>query len=564
MPFWNRKKKNKNKKEPNFEGLNWQDNPIYEGKAETKANPMSGYLRDMENSKTRHHSSFARFFTKGDSKEYSDVKAALSDVVQYTSGSFSNDAKANSQMMNDAVKSYHRLMRACQVYLDKKGGESDSGRARKYKVGQIMALAMQDYESVKRLSYSIRNMSVEEQSGLNWQQILQEARTVALEVNSLTDYTAIGANMKTGEDAGRLLPGKGVFTREQKFKTEDMVKELFGTEDAGPKDNFISVAYNEGKEEDFASNIKSKTFHQSNRNVATSRMANLLGLGGIVEQSSTVKVKEKRTGNIVKGNLMTLAKGEAGASIANGEVYEKMKKKESIQDRIADAGALFAPTVQKELTSLQVLDYICGQTDRHANNFFLEKDEKTNQYTHVHGIDNDMSFGTGVDFGALVKKTGDHQRKSSLRMVVDAEGNLTIPHMDKQLAQNIINLSKEEVEFALEDLIEPEAIKAAVHRLEIVKNAIHKELSKTDSKVFLENESDWGETTHKDFIFSTGDMKQMQAGVKEKGNEGYYQSAEFVDGKDKRYQTFRQNTYYGEYMLAVMGYHMGNRKFERD
>lgn len=562
MSLFRRKRKNKNP--INFEALNWQENPLYEEKEQKKSNPMSAYLQDMDNSKTRHHRSLARFFSKGDSKEYTNVKTALSDVVQDTSGSFTNDAKANSQMMSDAAKSYHRLMRACQVYLDKKGGESESGRARKYKVGQILALAMQDYESVKTLSYSIRNMSVEQQSGLTWQQILQEARTVSIEVNDLSDFKALGANMKTGEDAGRLIPGKGVFTREQKFKTEDMVNELLGTENAAPKDNFISVAYNEGKEEDFASNIKSKTFHQSNRNVATSRIANLLGIGGIVEQSSTVKVKEKSTGNIIKGNLMTLAKGEAGASIAKGEVYEKMKKTESIQDRIKDAGELFAPTVQKELSSLQVLDYICGQTDRHANNFFLEKDEKTNQYAHVHGIDNDMSFGTGVDFGALVKKTGDHQRKSSLRMVVDAEGNLTIPHMDKQLAQNIINLSKEEVEFALEDLIEPEAIKAAVQRLEIVQKAIHKELSKTDSKVFVENESDWGEKTHEDFILSTGDMKQMLPLVNEKGNEGYYQSAEYVFDKEKRYDTFRQNTYYGEYMLAVMGYHMGNRKFERD
>ena len=42
------------------------------------------------------------------------------------------------------------------------------GRARKEKVGQILELALQDYESVKTLSYSIRNMSVEEQAKLKW------------------------------------------------------------------------------------------------------------------------------------------------------------------------------------------------------------------------------------------------------------------------------------------------------------------------------------------------------------------------------------------------------------
>ena len=285
------------------------------------------------------------------------------------------------------------------------------GRARKEKVGQILELALQDYESVKTLSYSIRNMSVEEQAKLKWQDILSEARTVNLEVDSLSAFKALGANMKTGEDVGRLIPGKGVFTKEQVFDTKEMVNEVLGTESAQAKDNFISVAYNEGQESSFANELGSDTFHQSNRNVATSRVANLLGIGGIVEQSSIVKVKEKSTGKITKGNLMTLAKGDSGASIAQGKVYEEMKKKEDIKERIEEAGNKFAPTIQKELTSLQVLDYICGQTDRHVNNFFVEYDKDTKMFTHIHGIDNDMSFGTGVDYGALVKKTGDYQWK---------------------------------------------------------------------------------------------------------------------------------------------------------
>ena len=66
------------------------------------------------------------------------------------------------------------------------------GRARKEKVGQILELALQDYESVKTLSYSIRNMSVEEQAKLKWQDILSEARTVNLEVDSLSAFKALG------------------------------------------------------------------------------------------------------------------------------------------------------------------------------------------------------------------------------------------------------------------------------------------------------------------------------------------------------------------------------------
>ncbi len=563
MPFSWRKKK---KETENVSAVQWEDNPLYNerGAEQTQqqgwSNPMNDYLHDMKNSKkTRHHQSLIRFFSKGDSKEYTNVKNALSDVEEYTSRNFVNDAELNSQIMNHAAKSYHRLINACRIYLEKKGGKSDVGRARKEKVGQILELALQDYESVKTLSYSIRNMSVEEQAKLKWQDILSEARTVNLEVDSLSDFKALGANMKTGEAAGRLIPGKGVFTKEQKFNASDMVKEL--TEDY--KDNFISIGYNEGKEKDFAKSVEGGIFHQSNRNVATSRVANLLGIGGIVEQSSTVKVKEKSTGNVTKGNLMTLAKGEAAASIANSEIYENMKKMGNIQDRIDKAGELFAPSVQKELCSLQVLDYICGQTDRHANNFFLEKDG-SERYAHVHAIDNDMSFGTGVDYGKLVAETGDHARKSSMRMVVDGEGNLAIPHMDRQLAMNIKNLSPDELKFALEDLIEPAFITAAVERLKIVQDAIRKEESKKDSKVFVENDAGWGKATHEALIQSTGAMKIKQADTAAKGYEEYFKAAGYLDDKEQKYETFRQNGYYGEYMLSVMAYHDHNRKFERE
>ena len=102
-------KKGKNNKKSDTDGLNWRENPLYESKEQTQSNPMNAYLQDMDNSKTRHYASLARFFSKGDSKEYTDVKSALSDVVQYTNGSLSNDAAVNSQMMSDAAKSYHNV-----------------------------------------------------------------------------------------------------------------------------------------------------------------------------------------------------------------------------------------------------------------------------------------------------------------------------------------------------------------------------------------------------------------------------------------------------------------------
>lgn len=82
---------------------------------------MNDYLYDMKNGKkTRHHQSLIRFFSKGDSKEYTNVKNALSDVEEYTSRNFVNDAELNSQIMNHAAKSYHRLIMPAGHILKKR------------------------------------------------------------------------------------------------------------------------------------------------------------------------------------------------------------------------------------------------------------------------------------------------------------------------------------------------------------------------------------------------------------------------------------------------------------
>ena len=105
-----------------------------------KSNPMAGYLQDLEASKTSRHRSLKRFFTKQDSKEYTDVKDALRGVVEDTQGSFGSDAKANSDMLNSAVKNYHKLIAACNIYLNKDGGKKGTGKERKDKVRQILEL----------------------------------------------------------------------------------------------------------------------------------------------------------------------------------------------------------------------------------------------------------------------------------------------------------------------------------------------------------------------------------------------------------------------------------------
>ena len=54
------------------------------------------------------------------------------------------------------------------------------------------------------------------------------------------------------------------------------------------------------------------------------------------------------------------------------------------------------PKFLKSLADLQILDYLCGNIDRHKGNFFVRQDTSDPEKPHligVQGIDNDLSFG---------------------------------------------------------------------------------------------------------------------------------------------------------------------------
>ena len=203
------------------------------------------------------------------------------------------------------------------------------------------------------------------------------------------------------------------------------------------------------------------------------------------------------------------------------------------------------------------MDYICGQGDRNQRNFFFEKDEKTGQFTHVHGIDNDMAFGSGVNAAKLARKRGGTTTKQ-MQLVVDEDENLLIPHMDKQLAVNVLNLSHDELRFALKDLIEPAAIEATIKRLTQVQNAIRKEMAKPDSTILLED-GQWNEQTHKDFLDNSGAMKSRKMmNVKE---EDMLKGVSMFGDREQQYQSVARDSYYAQANLRAMGHNSVTNQF---
>jgi hypothetical protein len=114
----------------------------------------------------------------------------------------------------------------------------------------------------------------------------------------------------------------------------------------------------------------------TNRHVATSRMAQLLGVGNMVSDSRTAQVNIN--GELVKGNLMEDSGGM--------ELYDLRKKYGKKNISYSNEGI-------KQSLLLQVFDFMTGQVDRHFANFHMIYDEKTKKIIGIKAIDNDMSWG---------------------------------------------------------------------------------------------------------------------------------------------------------------------------
>ena len=253
----------------------------------------------------------------------------------------------------------------------------------------------------------------------------------------------------------------------------------------------------------------------SRRNVATTRIADLLGVGHLVARSENGRIEDAAGNVLAQGNMMEEAKGQVA-----GEFFTERQKQMAIDytekygvptglEDLQKAAIPYAQSgstgsLQKNLTSLQVLDVLCGQQDRHLNNYFLQKDKK-GRITGVQGIDNDFSFGMHA------RQRPDETRRDADKMkeVYDEEGNITLPHMDKQLAERILDLDDLTARFALADLIQPEEVDFFIQRLHEMKSALRKEMANPESTVFIERDSDWNEQTHEELL-AAGTSRRLQ------------------------------------------------------
>lgn len=518
------------------------------GKGQRKSNEreMGILLNDTKSLKKKH--SRNKESSLQSSQEYQNVQMALDNLVFNIGKNFTNDVAGNEKMVTTAMGAYYKLLAACEAYIAKPGGKSLSGRARKNKVKEIQAYAQRDLMGVQQVYFAMKDMSGQEQSSLNWDEIIHSARADMLEMDELS---AGGS----GATKTAYMTKDGVFFPETKALIKDSLRM-----------NAFSASMHGMSEE-----MKNKEINATNRNVATSNVANLLGAGHLIEQSRNIVITEKtgKDKKTRKGIMMTKARGTEFSKL-KPEFYErkhkdgqKMKDISTVKGREALAKKVTDPNLQKEFSTIQVIDYICGQGDRHTSNYFLES--KGERFTGVHGIDNDMAFSDGVDLqktmmGNQGTFAGDNILKT--RMVVDSENNLVIPHMDYQLAMNILNIKPDEFRYVLKGLVEPEFIECAVLRLKKVQIGIEREMRKGKSDVFVKD-GEWNEKTHNDFMNASRMKKLIQFRQKEAREKGKELSEEevFLQGNSmdnltpkQKYEMVHQDSMYSDYISNLMGF----------
>ena len=189
----------------------------------------------------------------------------------------------------------------------------------------------------------------------------------------------------------------------------------------------------------------------ADRNVATSRMASLMGISHLVIRSETADVMQNK--KLVSGVLMDEAKGQEAFDIYRAK-YE---------------GVRYADQTVVDLMTMHVFDIICGQIDRNPQNFFLTLEE--NKISGLQMIDNDMSFGLAS--GEVLTKN-----KYQSLPAVDPALLIALPASIKVKIHELATAPKSYFQLVFGDLLSNKEISRLMNRVNHVDNMIKKEQDK--------------------------------------------------------------------------------------
>ena len=207
------------------------------------------------------------------------------------------------------------------------------------------------------------------------------------------------------------------------------------------------------------------------RNTAMSDVAALLGMSGIVAKATPMKMIHE--GGVTEGTFMEKAVGE--------DIDHLNQNSLMLQ---ADENSFNNPAGLKQLADLQILDYICGNIDRHPANIMYQFEKKGDKVvlTGICGIDNDASFGT-----KLFEDGYDGREITPIS---------SIKNITRTCHEAIKNISLDTLKVVLADKLSPAEVDAVCKRTELLKKkvALKEQNPEIDFNVVADDE--WGKENY--------------------------------------------------------------------
>lgn len=528
---------------------------------------------------------------------YNKVVNSLKAINNAMSVHFTDNPTQNHKMLSEMDDKYRQLISACNEYTSR-SPRTEAGIARKNIVLHIQEKASTDLIALSAVRTDFCALSPEEQRQKDWNQLLNQSRTIHLTVSNFSEIgkeaggqasevrtlTAQNATVKGADGTPVQLSDTHYFKPEDEFdmsKDNDSAKIVENMLQRFPKltdqDKMIirrwanrPLAQGENGDKDSAIESRlrglspdgviaihfindrvpsahimtdtvmkrlkigegSEKVNMTRRNVATSRMAALLGVGNLVAKSETAEIYDEATGSTIRGNLMEQARGQMSGNDLTAKAKEDKKTitYSSTKER-PDVLLNSTGNFQRDLCSLQVFDNICGQIDRHGGNFLVTQNEQ-GELSDLQGIDNDGAFGLN-ESGAFLSGMGNNRNAYNIET-----GEMELPFLDRAFAERINAVDPEMIKYALKDLLTEKEIGAVITRLEDVKKAI----STMDESRLLRDE-DWNDDTAQTLIDQAW-----------KANQRYNELDANPDTKrmetlDKMNQSNLYENYFGELML---------------
>lgn len=193
------------------------------------------------------------------------------------------------------------------------------------------------------------------------------------------------------------------------------------------------------------------------RNSAMSAVADLIGMPDIIAKSVPMSVK--KDGNVVKGTFMSFADGQDVSMIGTDSVFGHLDYSRTVRN----------VDLLKSVSDLQVLDFICGNVDRHGANMFYKVEHGV--VTGVQGIDNDLSFGALKADNVSGKKPFQH-----------FTGLKNLSFVTEETAAKVRALTPETLKTVLSHYdLNNDEINSAVERLNMLKKSLDDRFVREDN-----------------------------------------------------------------------------------